>query len=243
MTRKGFATLVFITQVALSIVSGYTQGYAVLTADSPKPLSPSWLITWEAFLLLGVILVWKQAVAINKKVTIFWKPLMVYIGWFAAITFNICALQVAVGLSNSWRPGDSVVIAAVIVGSIIVLAVAKFKRMKITDPAVKGWLGVFFRFIPQIVLAYSIYTTGLSSLIWPFIVIGHYTILTRIWQIVNEQLVQVERMTFGELSVVVDRIRTLWSDADFKNAKANIIAELGNEVSWVIVSSVWYFCT
>lgn len=239
LKRSSAAYLVFISQIVASLVSGTSQTWAQLVTG--KHISPSWLITWELFLLLNLVLVYNAYRILKIKTML--RGLAVYSAWLLVITVNLFVLLGMKGFS-SWLQEDSIVMILVTVGAIAVLGVSRYRSLPLSDPFIKGWLGFFFRLVPQGFLAYTIFVSQSSGLSATFVILGHYTILTRIWQVCNDVVVDQSRPIglASEVNVLRNMFIKIWRDAEYKNTKATLVAELGNEFSWLVVTAVWWFC-
>lgn len=115
-----------------------------------------------------------------------------------------------------WKPIDTVAVSVVGVGVTLILAAATHKKMPLLDPYVKAGLAIFFKAVPQVALAITIYQNGKGGLSGWWILLGHVTILTRI-----------THLWFSN--------RQKWD----RNTKGSFVSEVWNEASWALATAAW----
>lgn len=178
--------------------------------SSTEGISVSWFVSWEVFLVLNLWLAYRAHQAQASLVTT--HTLIMY--GFYAVMIGLDLSVVTFRESWSWTGTDTVTAVAVAAG---VIATFVVRNGGLADPILKGWLAVFFKAVPQLVLAWGIFTLGGSGLALAAIVAGHVTILCRIGQLLFA-------------------IREAGWD---KNRLGSFISEVPNELSWIVVTVAW----
>jgi hypothetical protein len=116
-----------------------------------------------------------------------------------------------------WDAKDT--LTAILVGSgVIITRLWAWQRdLKITDPLVHAGFAVCFIGIPQVTLAYKIFTVGGEGMAGLMLLAGHIGILTRLGQ-----------LWFA--------IREAGWERDRRGAA---LGEMANEGTWVLVTLAW----
>lgn len=112
-----------------------------------------------------------------------------------------------------WKTTDTVASIVVAVGILVTIVIAKIKGLPILDPYIKAGLAVFFKCVPQIALAATIYQYGKGGLSGLWIFMGHVTICTRIVHLWLSN-------------------RNKWT----RETKGLLVSETGNELSWLVAT-------
>lgn len=132
------------------------------------------------------------------------------------IVYGLFVLTLCIKSHNAWTIADTVTSAIVGILIAITSVVASLKQLSFKDPVVKGIYGLWFRFVPHLALAWKIETEGGQGINVVAVVVFHILTLTRIVQIFINY-------------------KTEWN----RNKTGLAIAEIGNELSWIIVTIVW----
>lgn len=208
MSKQFIAWSLFLIQMGCATVFGLSQFSNMLS--STQGVSMSWFAAWEVFLLLNLWLAYRahrvQASLITGQTLIMYAFYAVMIGLDLSVLF--------LRDSWAWSTQDSLTAGFVAVGSVSVLF---FGKGRIGNPLVKGWLAVFFKAVPQLVLAWTIHEYGGKGLALSAIIAGHVTILCRL----------------GQLTLAIKE-----AGRD-KNRIGSFMSEMANELSWVVVTIVW----
>jgi hypothetical protein len=130
------------------------------------------------------------------------------------ITYFMFIFVMIAKAETLWDKRDTIASTAVLIGVSIVLI--RF-RFQVALPMVCGWLALAMKAIPQLILAWKVWHVGGAGLSPIMMVMFHYLTLSRIFQI----------------SLIVKEAG--WD----KNRIALAVSEIGNELSWVIVTAVW----
>lgn len=211
MQKKDVADLLFVVQITFIAVFGGSQFLQLLT--STEDVSATWFGAWQIFLLLNFWLAWNAHKAKPTRLSI--QTLWTYGLWSVAIALDLGCLV----LRSTWRWDQSDTITALIItlGVALTLLISSLNGKTFKDPLVKGWLAVFFKAVPQLMLAWSILLVGGAGLSPIAIAAGHITILSRL----------------GQLHLSMDEANRE------ENRKASFISEMPNWLSWVVVTLAW----
>ena len=205
------ADLLFGVQIICTFIFGGSQFLRMLTTS--QGVSISWYGTWEIFLVLNLILALRAHHNQASRVT--FQTVLSYVSWMAMVTLDLGVMVVK--STGKWSGRDTTTTIFAIVGVAAVLTVANRKQLAITDPLVKGYLAIFFKAVPQLILAYNMLIMGGNGLAAAAIITGHITILTRLGQL---------RFSIREAG---------WD----RNRIGSAISEFANEISWTIATIVW----
>jgi energy-converting hydrogenase Eha subunit A len=209
--QKMIADSLFGVQVICTLIFGGGQFLQMLT--STQGVSLSWFVFWEVFLVLNLVLAVRAHRNQPSRVTR--QTIVSYVLWTAVIALDLGAiLWKSTGM---WNERDTATAVIALVGIVGTLTVAYYNRLTITDPIVKGYLAVFFKAVPQLVLAYNMLVLGSDGLAGEAIIAGHITILTRLGQ-----------LWFSIKEAGWDR-----------NRMGSAISEIANQGSWIIVTIIW----
>jgi hypothetical protein len=209
--QKMTADLLFGVQIVCTLIFGGSQFLRMLSTS--QGVSVSWYGSWEVFLLLNLILAIRAHRNQASRVT--FQIIMSYAAWVAMVTLDLGVMLVK--NTGMWNGRDTVTTMCAVVGVATTLAVASCKRLAITDPMVKGYLAIFFKAVPQLILAYNMFMVGGNGLAAIAVATGHVTIFIRLGQ-----------LYFSIREAGWDRNRT-----------GSAISEIANETSWIIVTIVW----
>lgn len=205
------ADLLFGIQLTCTVIFGGSQFLRMLS--TAQGVSISWFISWELFLILNLMLVVRAHRVQPSRVTR--QTIASYAAWTMMISADIAVMLVK--HTGSWKYTDTLTSAFVIIGVVTTLLIAYRHHLTITDPMIKGYLAIFCKAVPQIMLAVSMWQLGGAGLAGAAVVTGHVTILTRLGQ-----------LGFSIREAGWDR-----------NRVGSAISEIANECSWVIATIVW----
>lgn len=205
------ADLLFLVQIVCTLAFGGSQFMQLLV--STEGVGASWFISWEIFLLLNLWLAAHAHLAQPSRVTR--QALASYVLWIIMVTADLGAM--VWNKSYVWGSSDTWTLVCVLVGVGGTILVASHRQLGVHDPMVRGWFAVFFKAVPQFVLAWTVSVHGSDGLATTALVAGHLTILTRIGQ-----------LTYAIREAGWDR-----------NRLGSALSEVGNEVSWLVVTLAW----
>lgn len=215
LSKKTITDSLFGVQVICTLISGTAQSYRMIT--TAQGVSPSWFVTWEIFLIINLALAVRAHRNQPSRVTR--QTIATYLLWVFVITLYL-SVMILKG-TGSWSVRDTATMLLIGVCVPATLVVARQRALGITDPIVRGWLALFFKAIPQLVLAYNILTVGGAGLAGLMIFVGHITILTRIGQ-----------LWFSIREAGWDR-----------NRIGSAMSEIANEASWIVATIAWFIAS
>jgi hypothetical protein len=210
--QKMTADLLFGVQLVFTVIFGGSQFLRMLTTS--QGVSVSWYGSWEIFLLLNLVLAIRAHRNLASRVT--FQVIMSYAAWVIMVTLDL-GVMLAKNM-GMWNGRDTVTTICAVTGVAMTLVVASRKHLAITDPLVKGYLAIFFKAVPQLILAYNVFMVGGNGLAAVAIVTGHVTIFIRLGQ-----------LFFSIREAGWDR-----------NRIGSAISEVANELSWMIVTIIWF---
>ena len=204
----------FGVQIICTFVFGGSQFLRMFTTS--QGVSVSWYACWQVFLVLNLVLAIRAHRNQPSRVT--FQIILSYVAWTTMVALDLVVMVWK--NTGIWNIRDTITIALATIGTATTLTVAKQKQLTIADPMVKGYFAVFFKAVPQLVLAYNIMIGGGGGLAGIAIVTGHITILIRLGQ-----------LWFSIKEAGWDRNRT-----------GSALSEIANESSWIVATIAWFVC-
>lgn len=211
VTKQVVEWSLFLIQMGCAALFGLGQFWQMLS--STEGVSMSWFAAWEVFLVMNLWLAWQAHRARPSLVT--GQTFAIYAFYAALIALDLAALLLR--KSWTWTGSDSLTAALVVSGCVVTLVAGAARGQSIRNPLVMGALAVFFKAVPQLVLAWNIYRAGGAGLALTAIVAGHVTILMRL----------------AQLGIAIREAG--WD----RNRIGSFISEVPNELSWIVVTAVW----
>ncbi len=211
--KKIIADLLFGVQIACTFIFGGVQFWNLL--KTTQGVSVSWYAFWEMFLALNLWLAYRSHKAEPSRVTS--QTLAAYGLWVVVVGADIGAMLWRD--ASTWDMRDNVTAALATSGILATIMVGRQQKLGVSDPMIKGWLALFFKAVPQLVLAWKITADGNGGLAGPTLLVGHVTVLTRLGQL---------RFAIKEAG---------WD----RNRKGSALSEVGNELSWIVVTAMWLY--
>lgn len=205
------ADAIFVLQILLALVSGGSQFLRLLTTS--QGVNVSWLASWLTFLAINLELTLRAHRSRPSRVTR--QTVLTYAAWTLVIAANL-ALLLWRG-TEQWDGKDTVTAVMVGVGLLLTLLYARCRSLSFTDPLVNAGFGMCFIGLPQLTLAYKIFTVGGAGLAGAMLLAGHIGILTRLGQLM-----------FAIREAGWDR-----------NRQAAALSEVANESTWLLVTVAW----
>jgi len=208
MHKRLAGDALFLFQLGFALVFGIGQFVQLLS--SSQGVSVSWFGAWQVFLLLNLWLAWHAHKAAPSRISV--QVLTIYIALSVMVTANLAVMFVRG--TGVWTELDTLTAVLAAIGVFTTLVIGKFD---LSNPLVKGWLAVFFKAAPQVILAWSIWRYGGEGVSWIAVIAGHVMILTRLGQLYFS-------------------VREAGWD---KNRIGLLISEGSNELSWILATGVW----
>lgn len=201
----------FLVQMGCAAVFGLSQFWQMLS--SARGVSLSWFAAWEVFLIVNLWLARQAHRARPSPVT--GQTFAIYAFYAVLIALDLSALLLRG--SWAWTGTDSLTAALVLAGVAATLLAGAARGRSVRDPLVMGSLAIFFKAVPQCVLAWTIARDGGAGLAPAAIAAGHVTILLRL----------------GQLGIAIREAG--WD----RNRIGSFISEVPNELSWIVVTLAW----
>ncbi|MBI4133362.1 hypothetical protein HY478_01980 [Candidatus Uhrbacteria bacterium] len=211
--KKLTADFLFAVHVIGALVLGVSQFVRMLS--TLQGVSLSMFLSFEAFLAINLFLAIRAHKVQPSRVTA--QTILSYALWIVLIALDLAAI--AVNGTYQWSTNDTVTLVLVGIGVVGTFLVGVSNSRSVNDPIVKAWFAVFFKAMPQLLLAAKIFQFGGAGTPGAAIVSGHCTILTRIGQLI-----------FAIREAGWDR-----------NRVGLVVSETANELSWVVVTIIWLF--
>jgi hypothetical protein len=205
------ADVLFLVQIVLAMISGGSEFLLLLTTSQGVNLT--WLASWLAFLLINLVLTLRAHRSQPSRVTL--QTFLSYAAWTTAIAACLGAL---LWKGNElWDAKDT--LTAILVGAGLIITVLWAYRLglKLTDPLVAAFFAVCFIGLPQLTLAYKIFSVGGAGMAGAMLLAGHIGIGTRLGQ-----------LWFAIREAGWDR-----------NRKGAALSEIANEITWLLVTLAW----
>ncbi|MFA7302152.1 MAG: hypothetical protein WC030_00165 [Candidatus Paceibacterota bacterium] len=120
--------------------------------------------------------------------------------------------------TGQWNERDTLTTVLASVGIVLTLGAARLRGLSYKDPIVKGVLAIFFKALPQLMLAYNMYVMHQGKLTWEMVLMGHLTISLRLLQLAF----------------------TVREAANERNRRGSAISEIANCLSWVVATIAWF---
>ncbi len=206
------STTLFGIQLVATVLFG--GGQLIRMYKTRKGVSLTWFVLWEGFITMNLILT-GDAFMTNANLTNT-QAVIGYAAWAVMIAFDI-ALILWFGLV-SWDRYETITVIIGVGGIVTVLSVAYLQREGVANPWVKGGIALFCKTTSQIVFAFKIREKGRIGLAGMTLVMGHVTVMCRVGQI-----------------LCAISVTGTWDE----NLTASLISELGNELSWILVTVCW----
>lgn len=138
---------------------------------------------------------------------------------FAAWSIGGIALLATVLLCGTyrWTSTDTLISILASVGIVMSFVWVVAKKTSFKDPAIRAWIGISLKAVPQFLLVPKILSEGGAGLTGAFIFFGHVSILMRLVPLfISMQVEGIDRNKY-------------WL----------VAAEVLNEISWLAVTVVW----
>lgn len=211
ISKKLTADLIFAVQMSCTMVSGGSEFLRLLTTS--QGINLSWLAFWDAFLVVNLALVVKAHRSRPSRVTL--QTIWSYAAWTAFI--SACLAVLLWKGTERWDLKDTATTILVAAGLGLTWLSARRRGLAVTDPLVTGAFGICFIGLPQLTLAYKIFTEGGAGMAGLMLLAGHIGILARLGQ-----------LWFAIREAGWDR-----------NRRAAALSELANGSTWLLVTVAW----
>jgi hypothetical protein len=206
-------SVLFWIHMILSPVFGVSQCHKMLT--STQGVSVSMFVLAATFTTIQTQL----AISAYRRKPV-WATMQVVIVYIVGVLCYTAMISIAfLKGSYVWGKYDTVAITSSIIGTALVVWIGCRHKLPWYDPIVKGWINVPVRVVPNLIMAYTIWLSGSAGVSGTFVYVFNTLSIIRIAQIV---------LTSIKLH-----------DWD-RNRIGLMIGEIANELSWLVVTVVWY---
>lgn len=220
MRRITWTDVLFGLGLLCALVLGTAQFIRLLQGHGATIV---WYASFAAFLTLNIFLSIPPYLAKRSWVTI--QPLISYGCYMVVILSNIGAILWRGKEAIRWTTSDQLTVFICIVGIAMTFLISRYGyNLPTSDPITRGIYALFFKTVPQFLLAWNIFMAGGQELTWIALLMGHCTIFIRIFQI-REAMITMQKSPEVE--------------AKRRYLIGSIISEVGNEVSWIAVTATW----
>ena len=211
--QKGsrLADFFFLAQVIAAFWFGVAQVGTLL--ESVEGASLTWMGLWFAFVVINLGL----TIGASKKESdrVIKQTVGTYFVWTVVIGISLFTL---IWQGATWNQIDVITAWITGLGVVCLVAYAFLKKISLSDPIVRGSMGLLFKLVPQLTLATNIFLYGGRGIAMYTILVGHLIITMRIGQI------------------WMSARRSSWD----KHRIGVVVGEAGNEISWIVVTIVWF---
>ena len=201
----------FLIQLVAAIWFGFAQVGAFLV--SVEGASVTWMGLWFGFVLMNLGL----AIGASRRGSdrVIKQTIANYFAWTLVIGLAFFTL---LAQGASWNSIDTLTATITGVGILGLIIYAHFAGLETFDPMIRGGFALLFKFVPQMTLAANVWIYGGSGIALYTIWVGHFIISMRIGQI------------------WISARKTGWD----RHRAGVVIGEVGNEISWIVVTIVWF---
>jgi hypothetical protein len=210
-TKQIGADILFVVQIALALISGGSEFLRLLTTSQGVNLT--WLASWLIFLLINLVLVLRAHHLRPSRVTI--QTVLTYGAWTTVI--GACLGAMLWQGTALWDGKDTLTVILVALGLTITRFIAYRLGLGLADPLVHAGVAACFIGLPQLILAYKIFSVGGEGMAGLMLLAGHIGICTRLGQ-----------LWFAIREAGWDR-----------NRQGAALSESANEISWLLVTLAW----
>lgn len=219
---RTWTNVLFVAGLLCTVIFGGAQLVRLLHGHGA---TITWYAFFASFLILNIGLSIPPFMAKRSWVTI--QPLVSYGCWLVMILLNIVAILVRGRTAIRWTTSDQLTVLICLLGIAVTFVVSRYYcQLSAADPIVRGVYALFFKAVPQFLLAWNIAMAGGGELTAIALLMGHCTIFIRLFQI---------RESFKEMRVNPEM------EVKRRYLVGSVISEVGNEFSWLVVTAAWLF--
>ncbi len=216
--KRTFGDLLFWFQIVCAAIFFTAQSLKML--ESTQGVSLSYFMWHGIFFVINLslsIAALKNAAPDEREIKL--QSVFIYSFWIVIILTHLGIAYFH--MDDHWKRTDTVSCWIVSIGVLITTMVANRKNLSLLDPYVKTSLAIFFKSIPQLALAMTIYAHGKGGISAWFIIIGQLTISTRLFHICVSN-------------------PSKW-DAWDRNARGLFMSEIWSGASWLAIIVAWVY--
>jgi hypothetical protein len=206
--------ILFWIQVVGVLIFGSSQLYHMISY-STIGLSESMFLCNTIVVTINLVLALKAhkiQSSINTKETV-----LIY--FFGTLIYMSFLVTMAIKAESAWGNLDWITIQIVLGLIAVMLLYVKYNNISYRNPLLKGVVSLIMKIVPQLIMAYKIYEVGGQGLSVVTLIVFHVLTLLRIYKVWETK-------------------REMTSE---KNRTGLLLSEIGNEISWIVVTIVWIF--
>jgi hypothetical protein len=207
------ADIIFIIQMCLALTLGASQFFKMLS--STQGVSASMFLFTDIFFSL---LFWMAIIA-HKKIPGRMAKETIIVYAMSVLVYSLLLIETYLKAPVFWETSDWLTSGLVGAGIIAIIAIKSINNWDLSEPYFKTGLGVAFKAIPQLLLAYKIFQVGGEGISWLWIISFHCFTISRL-----VPLVMLNR-------------ESKWD----RSRKSMLLSEIANEGSWMVVTLAWLF--
>ena len=204
--------ILFWIQVVGVLIFGSSQLYHMIIY-STIGLSESMFLCNTIVVTINLVLAIKANKIQSSKNTK--ETVLIYL--FGTIIYMSFLVTMAIKAESVWGNLDWITMAIVLVVVAIVFVYIRYRKINYRNPLLKGVISLILKVVPQLIMAYKIYEVGGQGLSVVTLIVFHVLTLLRIYKVWETK-------------------REMTSE---KNRTGLLLSEIGNEISWIVVSIVW----
>ncbi len=207
------ADVIFVIQICLALALGASQFVKMLT--STQGVSSSMFFFTDVFFAL---LFWMAVIAYKKIPGRMAKETIIVYAASVAV-YSTLLIQTFFKAPVFWEDSDWLTTGLVGAGILVLTGIKTWKDWTMTEPYAKTGLAVCFKAIPQLLLAYKIFTVGGGGVSGLWILSFHCFTISRL------------------VPLVLLNRASAWD----RTRKSMLISEAANEGSWILVTIAWLY--
>lgn len=175
--QKMTADLLFgVQMVSLFIIFG-VQFFRLIETTEGQLITM--FVAFEGFCLLSFMLAEKAHKINPSRVTL----QVMWIYGVAALLLASNIVAIFINDAYKWSGNDTKTTSIVLVGTVLLLVIAKLKEIDFSNPMLKGMFAIICKALPQVTLAIEVAQSGGAGIPLTTIIVAHITTLIRIGQI------------------------------------------------------------
>ena len=204
--------LLFVFQITMAWA--FTVPQVIRSLNSTAGMSITWTMFCSLFVLINLFLALGAYEQSKSRKAL--QVMLVYANWMILWM----TLFVIIAMKGVWIWKDTLLSIMIIVGLLVLLALRRKNTLvdTVSEPITRGIIALLLKSVPQLFIAYCIIAAGRKDgLSGATLTIGHITVCTRLAEIF---------------------IAARQDGWNMRN-KGLLIGEAGNEISWIVTTSVW----
>ena len=193
----------------------FTVPQVIRSFYSTAGMTITWTMFCLAFVIINLFLAYGAYEQSRSRKAI--QIVVVYANWFVLwfILFSIICVK------GTWVMKDTVLTWLIIFSLVVLLVVRRRESLVATfsEPITRGIIGLILKGVPQLFIGYCIINAGRNDGLSGFtLAIGHVVVSARLFEI----------------------CLAARQDGWHRKNIGMLISELGNEISWLVTTAIWF---